>query len=158
MTFTIIDWIFAVVIAIFAIIGLSKGFIDNIFGKLAWILAVICGCFFYDDAAQLVLGSIENQILKSVVAFLMVFVFVFLIVKLVQVIVAKIFEWNILKSLDRTLGFFFGIVEGLVVVGLIIFLFTVQPFFSTERLFEGSFFYGLINSILISTKEASINV
>ena len=36
-------------------------------------------------------------------------------------IVAKVFESSILKSLDRTLGFIFGIVEGGAVVALIIF-------------------------------------
>lgn len=158
MNFTVIDWFFSVIVVIFSIIGLSKGFIDNIFGKLAWILAIISSCLFYDDAANMVLSGMENNLLQKVLSFLMVFVFVFLIVKLVQVIVSKIFEWNILKSLDRTLGFFFGIIEGLVVVGLFIFLLSVQPFFSTEKLFENSFFYGLVNSIFISTKETSINV
>ena len=46
-----------------------------------------------------------------------------MIVKIIQAIISKIFEWNILKSLDRTLGFFFGILEGFVIVGLFVFLF-----------------------------------
>ena len=78
---------------------------------------------------------------------------VFLIIKLAQMIVSKIFEWSILKSLDRTLGFIFGIVEGAAVVCLIIFLLSVQPFFDVTNLFDGSFFYGLVNSIFNSTKE-----
>lgn len=158
MNFTVIDWFFSVIVVIFSIIGLSKGFIDNIFGKLAWILAIVCGCLFYDDAATLILSSVDNSFLQKVLAFLIVFVCVFLVIKIIQSIISKIFEWNILKSLDRTLGFFFGIIEGLVVVGLFIFLLSVQPFFSTEKLFENSFFYGLVNSIFISTKENSINV
>jgi membrane protein required for colicin V production len=68
-------------------------------------------------------------------------------------IVAKVFEWSILKSLDRTLGFIFGIVEGGAVVCLVIFLLTAQPFFSTQALFDGSFYYNLVNGLFQSTKE-----
>ena len=68
-------------------------------------------------------------------------------------IIAKVFEWSILKSLDRTLGFIFGIVEGLAVVCLIIFLLTSQPFFNPENILNGSFYYNIANSLFHATKE-----
>jgi len=158
MNFTIIDWFFSVLIIIFALSGLIKGFIDNVFGKLALILGIILACFFYDDVSETALKGIENPALERILGFLLVFVVVFLVIKLIQMIISKIFEWNILKSLDRTLGLLFGIVEGLAVVGLLIFILLNQPFFPVEKLLQGSFYCDLINKIFIKTKEISVNV
>jgi len=158
MSFTVVDWIIGGVIVIFALSGLAKGFVNNVFGKLALILAIVGACFFYDNAAQMIFSGIQNEVLRKVLGFLIVFVVVFLIVKAVQVVISKIFQLHILRSLDKTLGFFFGILEGLIFIGLIIFLLSVQPFFSVEGLFEDSFFYAFINSILLQSKEISLNV
>ena len=149
----VIDWIFGIIIVVFAVSGLIKGFVDNVFGKLAFIAGIICGWIFYKSLATTLLKDIKVPYAANILSFLLIFVVVFLIIKLAQMIVSKIFEWSILKSLDRTLGFIFGIVEGGAVVCLIIFLLSVQPFFDVTNLFDGSFFYGLVNSIFNSTKE-----
>ncbi|MBR1638780.1 MAG: CvpA family protein [Treponema sp.] len=151
--FTTFDYVLSVIILIFAVIGLIKGFVDNIFGKLALILGIISGCFFYDDAAQKLWSSIGNSKLANIVGFITVFVIVFLVIKILQIIISKIFSMNILKSLDKTLGFFFGIVEGFAVTGLLIFILTVQPFFSSEKLLEGSFYANLTNQMIDSIQH-----
>ena len=76
----------------------------------------------------------------------------------VQMIVSKVFEWSILKSLDRTLGFFFGLVEGAVVICLIILLLDAQPFINVNSLFDGSFYYNLVSTFFTARKEAGLNV
>ena len=149
----VIDWIFGIIIVVFAVSGLIKGFVDNVFGKLAFIAGIICGWIFYKSLATTLLKDIKVPYAANILSFLLIFVVVFLIIKLAQMIVSKIFEWSILKSLDRTLGFIFGIVEGAAVVCLIIFLLSVQPFFDVTNLFNGSFFYSLVNTIFNSTKE-----
>ena len=158
MTFTVVDWIFSLIIFTFAIVGIIKGFIDNVFGKLALVLGIFLAILFYKNIAGSLLKDIKIPYVANVIAFLLVFVVVFLIVKIVQMIVSKVFEWSILKSLDRTLGFFFGIVEGAVVTCLIILLLDAQPFFSVSSLFDGSFYYNLVSSFLAARKEAGINV
>lgn len=153
MTFTVIDWIFSSIILVFAISGIIKGFIDNVFGKIAFIAGILLGFLFYKDVAAGLLKDIKVPYAANIIAFLLIFVVTFLVIKIVQMIVAKVFEWSILKSLDRTLGFIFGIVEGGAVVCLVIFLLTAQPFFSTQALFDGSFYYNLVNGLFQSTKE-----
>jgi len=153
MSFAIIDWIFAGIILIFAISGVIKGFIDNVFGKIAFVAGILLGYLFYKDLAAVLLKDIKYPYVANVLAFLLIFVVTFLAIKILQMIIAKAFEWSILKSLDRTLGFIFGIVEGLAVICLLIFILSAQPFFSVEQLFDGSFFYNLINSLFNSTKE-----
>ena len=153
MTFAVVDWIFAIIILIFAITGLIKGFIDNVFGKIAFVAGIIFAILFYKDVAVGLLKDIKIVYAANIIAFLLVFVVVFLIIKIIQMIVSKIFQWSILKSLDRTLGFIFGIVEGAAVVCLLIFILTAQPFFNVIPYFEGSIFYNIVNSLFYSTKE-----
>ncbi|MCR4948357.1 MAG: CvpA family protein [Treponema sp.] len=158
MSFTIIDWVFSLIILAFAIGGIIKGFIDNIFGKLALVLGIFIAILFYKNIAALLLKDIKFPFAANIIAFLLIFVVVFLIVKIIQMIVSKVFEWSILKSLDRTLGFFFGIVEGAVVICLIILLLDAQPFINVNSLFDGSFYYNLVSTLLTARKEAGINV
>ncbi len=153
MNFMVIDWIFSGIILIFAVVGVIKGFIDNIFGKIAFIAGIILGYFFYKDVAEGLLKDIKVPYAANIIAFLLIFVVTFLIIKLVQMIIAKVFEWSILKSLDRTLGFIFGLVEGAAVVCLIIFLLTAQPFFSVQNIFDGSFYYNLVTALFNSSRK-----
>ena len=153
MSFIVIDWVFSIIILLFGISGLIKGFIDNVFGKIAFIAGIILGYFFYKDLAKGLLKDIKIPFAANIIAFLLIFVVTFLVIKIVQMIVSKVFEWSILKSLDRTLGFIFGLVEGAAVVCLVIFLLTAQPFFSVQTLFDGSFYYNLVTSLFNSTKE-----
>ena len=153
MIFVTIDWIFAILILIFAITGMIKGFIDNVFGKIAFVAGIIFAIIFYKDIAAMLLKDIKVPYAANIIAFLLIFVVIFLIIKIIQMIVSRIFQWSILKSLDRTLGFIFGIVEGAAVVCLLIFILTAQPFFNVSPYFEGSFFYNIVINLFISTKE-----
>ena len=153
MSFATIDWVFTVVIILFAISGLIKGFIDNIFGKIAFIAGIILGYFFYKDVAAIFLKDVKVPFAANIIAFLLIFVVTFLVIKIVQMIISKAFEWSILKSLDKTLGLIFGFVEGAAVVCLIIFILSSQPFFSVRSLFDGSVYYNIVTSLFNSTKE-----
>lgn len=144
----VIDFIFLVVIILFTVLGVIRGFIDNVFGKLSWILGIIGAFFLYDTVARNILYGIKNQFVANILAFLILFIIIFLIVKMIQIILEKLFQGKILGSLDRALGFLFGIVEGVAVVALIIFLLCNQPFFSVENIFNGSLSYSLFNKFL----------
>lgn len=91
MSFTVIDWIFSIIILIFAISGVIKGFIDNVFGKIAFIAGIILGYIFYKDIATGLLKDIKVQFAANIIAFLLIFVVTFLVIKLIQMIVSKVF-------------------------------------------------------------------
>ena len=153
MEFTIVDWVFSLIILSFAIAGVIKGFIDNVFGKIAFIAGILLGYLFYKDIADGLLKDIKVPFAANIIAFLLIFVVTFLVIKIVQMIIARIFQWSILKSLDRTLGFIFGLVEGGAVVCLLIFLLTAQPFFNVSLIFENSFYVNIVTSLFNSSKE-----
>lgn len=153
MSFAVIDWIFLGLIFIFAFGAMAKGFVDEFFGKAAWVLGILGGYIFYPAMAETLSKSINNVFIVNILSFLIFFIIVFLIVKIIGAIVGKLFELNILNSLDRALGFFFGIVEGLAIVLLIMFLIVAQPFFNADSLIQNSFFYDIFGNFVIYSKN-----
>lgn len=160
MTISVLDYIFFVIIFIFAICALVKGFINEFFGKAALILGIIGSVFFYDDVAKLFMGKIDKVVVCNIIGFVSVFVVVFLVVKLIGLLFSKIFQISILYSLDKVLGFSFGFIEGAAIVCFIIFLLQIQPFFNSTKLLNGSFCFSVYTKIISSPefKEVTTNV
>lgn len=127
MTFTFIDALFTGVIVLFAIVGAIHGLIKEVFSKLAVVLAIVVAISFFGVVSVQLKDVIANPIGASVVAFLLLFVGTFIIVKIVQLLLGALFSGEILGSLNRTLGFFFGALEGVVLVALILLVCTAQP-------------------------------
>ena len=148
MFFTLTDVIFLVIILIFAIVATAKGFINAIFGKLCWILGLIVAFFFYKKLTSYMYQLVHNETISSILCFVLIFVVVFLIVKIIQTVLSKIFDGEIMKGLDRSLGFFFGLLEGFVVVFVFVFILMNQPWFDVSKLFEGSFFIKILQPLL----------
>ena len=87
-----------------------------------------------------------------VLAFLLLFIATYIIIKVVEKILGWIFKGEILKSLDRSLGFLFGLVEGVLVVALILLILNVQPWVDVEGLLQESIF----NKIFIGSLSQSV--
>ena len=158
MIFTLTDVIILLIILIFAIVGTARGFIKAIFGKLCWILGILGAIFFYRKLAAHMMELVHNQTVSLILCFVLVFVVIFLIVKIIQIIIERIFDGEIMKGLDRSLGFFFGILEGFVVIFAIIFLLTFQPWFDVSKLFEGSLIYSILFPLIIKSQDSIPNV
>jgi len=141
----VIDIIFWIIILITSIHGAIRGFLDEFFSKLA----VIAGIFFGLVLNRFLvpyLPKLGNLILLTrILAFLILFIVVYVSIRLVQKIVGFAFQGDIMKGLDKSLGFFLGIAEGFLVVGLILFLLHSQRFFDISPVLNASFFEKLFS-------------
>ncbi len=151
--FAIIDLVLLGIILLFTIVAAIKGFVKAIFGKLCWIVGLICSFLFYKYVMPIMSQYIENTTLAIIASFISVFIVVFLIIKIIEVILSKIFKGEILKSLDHALGAFFGFAEGVAIVFAILFVITQQPWIDTTQLLDGSIVYGLLAPFLQGTQE-----
>lgn len=136
----ILDIIFFVVILFCAIGAMLKGFIKAILSKVAVILGILLAIVFYDDFAVVLNAKISSMIICKILSALIIFVVVYLIIMIIQKILSHIFSGEILKGLDRTLGFFFGLVGGILIVFVVLKLLTMQSFFDITSLVNDSFF------------------
>ncbi len=152
---TVLDFIFGAIILISAIVAVIKGLFRELFEKGAPIVAIWISILFYKRLTVVFEKYIDKHVLAAILAFLAIFVVVFLVLKIIQLSLQKLFDTPLLNPLDHFLGFVFGIIEGLAIVGLILLIISVQPWFNLSKLLSGSFFYKLLTPFI--TRPLNIN-
>ncbi|OJF77652.1 MAG: colicin V production protein [Treponema sp. CETP13] len=148
MSFTLLDFIFMVIILFIAIHGAIVGFIDELFGKVAIILALFIAIMFYSNIAVYINEHIVSEFASSLLAFILLFIAVFLFVKIIQHFIGGLFESEIMGSLDHVLGFLLGAIEGLLIISVVLIIFYAQPWFDVSGVLQGSFFDKVLNERL----------
>lgn len=148
MTFAIIDIVFLIIILVMSIKGAVNGFITEVFGKAAFLVGLLVGVLFYNDLAVVLVQWISVVFLAQVVSFLLLFILTFLLIKVIQHVLGGIFKGDILGSLNRALGFFLGLAEGVLIVAVILLVLHVQPWIQVDSLLAGSFVDALFASPL----------
>lgn len=148
MTLPPIDIVFFLIVLVFAVIGAVNGFLNEVFGKAAPVVAIWGAVLFYGRLVEPIERHIRVHLVAVILAFLSIFIAVFIVVKLVQILLRNVFRGEIFKSLDRFLGFAFGIVEGVAVVAVVLIVMRAQPWFNTDSLLEGSFFGNVLEPVI----------
>lgn len=128
--FTIIDGVVAAVIVISAILAYSRGFVRETLSILGWIAAAILAYMLAPAVEPLVreipyLGDFlgDSCELTIIASFAAVFAVVLVLAALFTPLFSSIVRRSALGGLDQGLGFFFGVLRGmlLVAVALIVF-------------------------------------
>ncbi|MBE6345548.1 MAG: CvpA family protein [Spirochaetaceae bacterium] len=149
MNFTIIDVFFAIIIFALAIMGSIKGFIDELFGKLAFVLGLVVAVLFYGKLYPHVEKWISVVFFAQAISFILLFIATFLLVKIIQHSVGSFFNSEIMNGLNRALGFFLGAFEGLLIVAVILIILNSQPWFDITALLKNSFFADLLSGFIV---------
>ena len=120
MPITLLDGILLAIMLVSAVLAMVRGFSREVLSIVSWIVAAVAAFYLYAQLTPFVqqyLPSIaSNKSVASIIAAASVF-FVTLIV--VSVITMKIADFIIdsrIGALDRTLGFVFGAVRGMLLV------------------------------------------
>jgi membrane protein required for colicin V production len=147
MTLPIIDFVFIVIIAACALGASLKGFVNEVFDKGAPVLGIWAAVLFYRMLAQPLLQYVKIAAVANVLGFVIVFILVFLVIKIIQQLIGNIFADKIFRQLDHSLGFLFGLVEGVAFVTVILIILMAQPWFNVDGLIGGSIFYRMLKSV-----------
>ncbi|MDR2246253.1 MAG: CvpA family protein [Treponema sp.] len=138
----IIDTIFTVLMVILIVRCALRGFIEEVLSMAALVLGLGSAFFFHKKGAAFIrekyLPALE--VLPEVLAFVLIFLIVFLAVKILEFILKDIVERIHLSGVDRFLGALFGLIEGVVLVSLVVFVLSIQPLFDAGPLLEKSYF------------------
>lgn len=154
MSISFIDTVFLVIILLLAVICMFKGFIKEVLGKGAVILGIWAAILFYKLLVPYLLKYIHLRFLAIALSFLLVFLVVYLIVMIIRAIVGAAFQGEVLKGLDRTLGFVLGALEGLAVVAVILIVLAGQPWFDVSDLLSHSFFYKILKLFIAAPVDS----
>ena len=123
--FTIIDGVVAVVIVISAILAYSRGFVREAMAILGWIAAAVLAFIFAPQAEPLVkeipvVGDYlkDSCELSIIAAFAAVFAVALVVVSVFTPLFSTMVQRSALGGLDQGLGFFFGVLRGLLLVAV----------------------------------------
>ncbi len=123
--FTIIDGVVALVIIVSAVLAYARGFVREAMAILGWIAAAVVAFLFAGTAEPLVkeipvVGDYlrDSCELSIIAAFAAVFAVALVVVSLFTPLFASVVQRSALSGLDRGLGFFFGVLRGLLLVAV----------------------------------------
>ena len=144
-----LDVFLLIILVVFIILETLKGFVASFFSKAAFVLGLLFAFLFFPQGAAFYKRFVSINFLASLLAFVSIFAIVFLIVKIFQSLTKTIFFSNpIMTSLDRSLGFLFGIVEAFVIIFFVLHLLQAQSIFPTNSLLGNSVFYSFLQPLL----------
>ncbi len=153
MGFAAIDIVFLVLIVVLAIRGAIRGFVTEIGSVAALVVGLGGAILFYKLLAALIGRLFGISMWNPLIAFLILFLVLYLVIKLLEHLLHAVFDKLNLERLDRAIGFFLGLAEGLLVVSVLLFLLNWQPLFDARKLLEHSLFARVLSPILPSPQR-----
>jgi membrane protein required for colicin V production len=124
------------IIAISALIGLSRGFVREVLSLAIWGVAVVLAMTFSDQVAISLPKRVEGESLRFVVAFALIFVGSLVAGGLVQWLLKQLIESTGLSGTDRLLGLLFGGLRGAIVC--IVAMIVVRPIAAEQNWWQTS--------------------
>jgi membrane protein required for colicin V production len=143
-----IDIVFAIIVVLLAFRAAIRGFVRELLGMAALLLGIVVSVLFSGLVAEALERYIGPTIWSQVIAFLALFLLVYLVVKIFEGALNRLIARINADQLDHALGFFLGIVEGLVIVFVILLTVQIQPFIDAEQLIADSLFARLMMPFL----------
>jgi membrane protein required for colicin V production len=112
-----VDYIILAIVIISAVMGLVRGLLREAIAVITWFLAIVLAWSFGPSLEPLLGGVLEGSPLSIWAARTIIFVGVLLLGGAISVIVTHYVRVSMFAGMDRFLGFVFGIIRGIVIVG-----------------------------------------
>lgn len=149
----VVDVVFLAVVLILAVVGAVNGFVNEVFGKAAFVVGAWAAVLFHKQLVPPIEQHMSFHAGAVAIAFVAVFVVAFVVVKLVQLVARSVAQGYLFKDLDRALGFALGAVEGLAFVAVAIIVMRAQPFVDVTSILEDSLFAHSLEPLLSAPLE-----
>jgi membrane protein required for colicin V production len=129
---TWVDGVLLFVMAISAILSMSRGFLREALGLAAWVGAAVAGLAGREWLQRFYDGFVQPEWVSEGLAFATIFLAVLVVLKLLIHAIAVRVAASPLGGLDRTLGFVFGLARG-AFLAVLAYILTGLVFPQTER-------------------------
>jgi len=112
-----VDYVILAILVLSAIMGLVRGLLREAVAVITWFLAIILAWYFGTSLEPYLGGVLVGSPLRIWAARTIIFVCVLLLGGAVGVVLGHFVRVSMFAGMDKFLGFVFGIVRGVVVVG-----------------------------------------
>lgn len=143
-----IDIFFTAVILFMTIKAIVRGFVAELLGIASVGLGILLGVLFSALLGDFIGKKFGVSNWNQVIAFLIIFIVSYIIIKIFENGISALVDKINLEKLDRALGLFFGIVEGIVIVMIAVFIIEIQPLIDTQKFEDESFYIQLIHRFI----------
>ena len=112
-----VDYIILAIILISAVMGLVRGLLREAIAVITWFLAIVLAWVFAPSLQDLLGGVLVGSPMRIWAARIIIFVGVLLLGGAVSVVLGHYIRVSMFAGMDKFLGFVFGIIRGIVIVG-----------------------------------------
>ena len=138
MSLSLIDIIFILIILIASLRGAYVGMIAEIVSLASLFISLLLAAVFYGDGAEWIQDRSSLNDIAYIIAFAGIFLVCFIVFKILQKGIVKLVDDSAMEGMDKILGFFFGILEGILIIFLVVYLINFQTFFDISGIVKGS--------------------
>ncbi len=112
-----VDYIILGILVISALMGLVRGLLRESIAVITWFLAIVLAWSFASTIEPLLGGVLVGSPLRIWAARVVIFVFVLLIGGAIATVLGHYVRVSMFAGMDKFLGFVFGLVRGVVIIG-----------------------------------------
>ncbi|PWE17363.1 CvpA family protein [Marinicauda salina] len=136
-----------IVLFISGVMALLRGFVREALTVTAFVAAALAALWTRPVFAGLTMSMVDSALVANLLAMGVVFIVIYLAVSFVTASLQKnVKKGEDVNVLDRTLGFVFGLVRGLVLLGLLVLVFKNTMPGATPDWMRGARIYPLANA------------
>jgi membrane protein required for colicin V production len=120
MKFQILDFILVAIMLISGLLALARGFTREVLSLVAWGLAALAAYFAIKqkNIMDLALPHFEKPVMAQIAVAAVAFILVLIVVSVISVKISDRVVDSSVGAFDRTLGFFYGLARGLILVAI----------------------------------------
>lgn len=117
---TTLDFLIVAILLVFAVWGLMRGLIGELFSLASWFGALFVGSHFGDLAQPLFEDWISTPALRGLLGCLVIGIVAFAVISIAGGLLSRKIQASVFGPIDRMLGALFGAARGVVVVGVLV--------------------------------------